>query len=69
MEERNYDPLVWVKDNAGNMFLCPYESLRDPSTVSDEQKRYCVDDATRLDRPETVPGKQKLHFSKSVSLS
>ena len=69
MEGRTYEPLVWVKDNAGNMFLCPYESLRDPNTVSEEQKRYCVDDATRLEHPETVPGKQRLRFSPSGSLS
>lgn len=69
MREKTYEPLVWVKDNAGNMFLCPYESLRDPNSVSDEQKRYCVDDATRLNNPDTVPGKQRLHFSPSGSPS
>jgi hypothetical protein len=30
------DPLVWVKDNAGNRFLCAMDALRDPNSVSEE---------------------------------
>jgi hypothetical protein len=29
-------PLVWVKDDAGNRFLCPMEALLDPKYVPGE---------------------------------
>lgn len=61
--------LVWVKDNAGNRFLCPLDSLRDPNSVSEEQKKSCVDDASRLKDPKSVPGEEKLKFSESESPS
>lgn len=60
-------PLVWVKDNAGNRFLCPMESLIDPNSVTDEEKKNCVDDASRLINPKSVPGEGKLKFSESKS--
>jgi len=63
----NDKPLVWVKDNAGNRFLCPASSLMDPNSVSEEQKANCVDDASRLSDPGSVPGEGKLSFSKSKS--
>jgi hypothetical protein len=63
------EPLVWVKDNAGNRFLCPLEALRDPNSVSEEQKKNCVDDASRLKDPKTVPGEGKLKFDESKSPS
>jgi hypothetical protein len=62
-------PLVWVKDNAGNRFLCPMDALRDPNSVTEEEKRTCVDDASRLLNPKSVPGEGKLKFSKSKSLA
>jgi hypothetical protein len=62
-------PLVWVKDNAGNRFLCPLDALRDPNSVSEEEKRTCVDDASRLKNPKTVPGEGKLKFGESKSPS
>ena len=58
--ERN--PLVWVKDNAGNRFLCPLDALQDPNTVSEDHKENCVDDASRLLDPKSVPGEGKLKF-------
>jgi hypothetical protein len=61
------EPLVWVKDNAGNRFLCPMESLIDPNSVTEEEKRNCVDDASRLMDPKSVPGEGKLKFSESKS--
>ncbi len=61
------DPLVWVKDNAGNRFLCPMDALMDPKSVGDEEKKHCVDDASRLMNPKTVPGEGKLKFSESAS--
>ena len=61
------DPLVWVKDNAGNRFLCPMDSLINPNSVSETEKASCVDDASRMLDPKSVPGEGKLHFSKSES--
>lgn len=63
------DPLVWVKDNAGNRFLCNMGALRDPNSVSEEEKSTCVDDASRLLDPKSVPGEGKINFSKSESPS
>ena len=37
---------VWVKDKAGNEFICPVEALKDPKKVSDEELKNCVDDAS-----------------------
>jgi hypothetical protein len=62
-------PLVWVKDNAGNRFLCPMDSLMDPNTVSEEEKTNCIDDASRLLDPGSVPGEEKMKFTKSKSPS
>lgn len=59
--------LVWVKDNAGNRFLCPFTALLDPNSVSEEQKAKCVDDASRLSDPSSVPGEGKIKFSESKS--
>jgi hypothetical protein len=56
------NPLVWVKDNAGNRFLCPLNSLQDPNTVTEDQKENCVDDASRLLDPKSAPGEGKLKF-------
>ena len=60
-------PLVWVKDNAGNRFLCPMDSLIDPNSVTEEEKSNCVDDASRLMNPKSVPGEGKIKFSESKS--
>jgi hypothetical protein len=61
------DTLVWVKDNAGNRFLCPMNALKDPNSLTDEEKSKCVDDASRLKDPGSVPGEGKIDFSKSES--
>jgi hypothetical protein len=37
---------VWVKDKAGNEFVCELGALKDPKNVSDEELKDCVDDAT-----------------------
>ena len=63
------DSLVWVKDNAGNRFLCHMGALMDPNSVSEEEKKNCVDDASRLLDPKSVPGEGKLKFSESKSTS
>ncbi|MCF8143568.1 MAG: hypothetical protein K9N21_06575 [Deltaproteobacteria bacterium] len=61
------DPLVWVKDNAGNRFFCSLGALRDANSVSEEEKARCVDDASRLMNPKSVPGEGKIKFSRSES--
>ena len=63
------DSLVWVKDNAGNRFLCRMDALMDPNSVSEGEKKNCVDDASRLLNPKSVPGEGKLKFSESKSTS
>ena len=37
---------VWVKDKAGNEFVCHVTDLKDPKNVSEEDLKNCVDDAT-----------------------
>jgi hypothetical protein len=63
------DPLVWVKDSSGNRFLCPMDELHDANSVKENEKRHCVDDASRLTHPKSVPGEGKLKFTHSVSLN
>lgn len=36
---------VWVKDKAGNEFVCPVDALKDPKKVTSEELKGCVDDA------------------------
>jgi hypothetical protein len=36
---------VWVKDKAGNEFVCPIDALKDPKAASKEELKNCVDDA------------------------
>jgi hypothetical protein len=63
------DPLVWVKDETGHRILCPMDRLQNPIRVEKKEKRYCVDDDSRLAHPEAVPGEGKLRFGESRSLS
>ena len=37
---------VWVKDKAGNEYVCNAEYLKDPKNVSEEDLKNCVDDAS-----------------------
>ena len=37
---------VWVKDNAGNQFVCHVNDLNDPKNISEEELENCMDDAT-----------------------
>ena len=37
---------VWVKDRAGNEYVCSAEYLKDPKNVSEEDLKNCVDDAS-----------------------
>ena len=37
---------VWVKDKAGNEYVCNAEYLKDPKNISEEDLKNCVDDAS-----------------------
>jgi hypothetical protein len=37
---------VLVKDGAGNLFVCPIDSLKHLDEVSEDELEDCVDDAT-----------------------
>ena len=37
---------VWVKDKAGNEYVCNAEYLQDPKNISEEDLKNCVDDAS-----------------------
>ena len=39
-------PFVWVKDKAGNEFLCPLEALKNPNSATKEELDNCIDDAS-----------------------
>lgn len=67
MSEFRTDPLVWVKDDMGDRFLCYMDTLKNLKTVSEGDKIHCVDDASGLFNPRSVPGEGKLHFSESRS--
>jgi hypothetical protein len=38
---------VWVKDKAGNEYVCRVMDLKDPKKVDDEDLKNCIDDASR----------------------
>jgi hypothetical protein len=44
MSEKGF---VWVKDKAGNEFVCKVEDLKDPKKVSEGDLKNCIDDASR----------------------
>ena len=44
MSEKGF---VWVKDKAGNEFVCHIDDLKDPKNISDEDLKNCIDDASR----------------------
>jgi hypothetical protein len=43
MAEATRGSMVYVYDKAGNAYICETSDLRDPSTVSDEEKAWCTD--------------------------
>jgi len=38
---------VWVKDKAGNEYVCRIDDLKDPKKVDEEDLKNCIDDASR----------------------
>ncbi|UCF83101.1 MAG: hypothetical protein JSV50_18260 [Desulfobacteraceae bacterium] len=37
---------VWVKDRAGNEYVCNVEYLKDPKNVKEDELKNCIDDAS-----------------------
>ena len=37
---------VWVKDKAGNEYVCRIMDLKDPKNIKEEDLKNCVNDAT-----------------------
>jgi len=42
---------AWVKDKAGNEYLCPTGSLIDPKQATEQELSNCVDDASASVNP------------------
>jgi hypothetical protein len=38
---------VWVKDKAGNEYVCRVDDLKDPKKVDEDDLKNCLDDASR----------------------
>ena len=66
MTQSKSPAMVWVKDDAGNRFMCPVDALRDPNSVSENEKKQCLHDAAGI---KGATGDQKLKFTKSASPS
>lgn len=45
MQHEGSKGFVWVKDNAGNQFVCPVEALKKPKDISEDELKNCIDDA------------------------
>lgn len=72
MSDLTTGPLIWAKDEQGDRHLCPFDALRDPNSVAEEEKAACVDEDTRLDTRRFAPANTpegRLHFPNSVSLN
>jgi hypothetical protein len=42
-KDEGNEKLVWVKDRAGNEFLCPVDALRDPAHATEDELKGCID--------------------------
>ena len=45
-ESKKRTQFVWVKDKAGNEYVCDVGYLKDPKNVSQNELKDCVDDAS-----------------------
>ena len=41
-------PMVWVKDKAGNEYICEVKALKDPKNATEAELKECIDDARRF---------------------
>jgi hypothetical protein len=46
IESKKRTQFVWVKDKAGNEYVCDVGYLKDPKNVAEEELKDCVDDAS-----------------------
>jgi hypothetical protein len=46
-EQKHEQRFVWVKDKAGNEFVCRVMDLKDPKKVDEKDLKNCLDDAAR----------------------
>jgi hypothetical protein len=46
-EQKHEQRFVWVKDKAGNEFVCRVMDLKDPKKVDEKDLKNCLDDASR----------------------
>jgi hypothetical protein len=46
-QQKHKQRFVWVKDKAGNEYVCQVADLKDPKKVSKEDLKNCLDDASR----------------------
>lgn len=64
------NPWVWVKDMGDNLYLCPYDQLRDPNMLFGEEKERCIHDASELGSMDRVPSNSpegRIRFAASAS--
>jgi len=40
---KEYQRMVWVRDENGGEYVCYAEDLKDPNHVSDSEKKHCLD--------------------------
>jgi hypothetical protein len=45
--EKHEQRFVWVKDKAGNEYVCRVMDLKDPKKVDEKDLKNCLDDASR----------------------
>ncbi|MFH2000380.1 MAG: pyridoxamine 5'-phosphate oxidase family protein [Planctomycetota bacterium] len=38
-------PMVWVKDNSGNTYICPKGSVKDPKHVKSSELKQCMNES------------------------
>jgi hypothetical protein len=38
--------MVWVRDRAGNEYVCELKALKNPKELSEEEKKHCIEDAS-----------------------
>jgi hypothetical protein len=53
MKEENYSikkrqQFAWIKDESGEVYLCPVNSLSDAKNITKEQLKNCVNDSLYL---------------------
>jgi hypothetical protein len=46
-DQKHEQRFVWVKDKAGNEFVCRVMDLKDPKKVDEKDLKNCMDDASR----------------------